>query len=648
MQVNTHRLVLLPKSDAPYKRNTVILDWAHNALEPEEEDEWRRTVEAAGGFTRHKPPKLKKNTNKRSHKSKSNYASTIGSRSGSMSKEYWVKQNPNAMRYDHGTTGYNNRRAKYRDNEPTDWRKSVNRKHSRLRPDELQSPYDDHIDEVHDEETQGQKKLKIVKKKSSKSTKHVPQPPPPQRVKHHHTVRTIEERVRMKEIPVQVLEAPVEYRSPLAGARPPRQILTTPVSNAAVNGKKLHLKLGGTPKSKTPKKQLRRERKEINKLIDERVHGQETVERGIGTNDFIEEEPEIQTIETNNEKKHRLKRKASHPPMYDPMEKYQRQNLVSDRAQQMYLQTIEKRDHTAKILKKYRKLERDLETKSVKPNWSRTIDQMVQTEVYSNDMYITDETDPQYTRLRLQIEAMLRAVDVLKQEKRIINLKQRQGTQNDPKVERLEEKIVLLRQKLEKERTQRGTKRGNQLSQMKPTKKHNKKKEVKQQTQHRKYTVTVTERKLQKMFNSLDKEQTGVISEREFMEAIQLLGMYGEQKRILKDWERSDLDGNGYLDYVEFRRCILQIGDEPRVGIWNLMQMFDRMDTDRVGAVTFDQFQAACLALGFGRNEDLRTYFEEQESSSSGRIAFKDFFEILTGRLPSRSELRAVYVHGEP
>ena len=73
------------------------------------------------------------------------------------------QQNPNALRYDHGTTGYNNRRAKYRDNEPTDWRKSVNRKHSRLRPDELQSPYDDHIDGEHDEDTQGQKWLKLQK-----------------------------------------------------------------------------------------------------------------------------------------------------------------------------------------------------------------------------------------------------------------------------------------------------------------------------------------------------------------------------------------------------------------------------------------------------------------------------------------------------
>ena len=88
MQENTHRLVELAKSDTPYKRDKVILDWPENAMEPEEEKEWRHKVEAYGGYIRHRPPEIERKKKRyRKSKRKSKKRSDNKSKNGNKARE---------------------------------------------------------------------------------------------------------------------------------------------------------------------------------------------------------------------------------------------------------------------------------------------------------------------------------------------------------------------------------------------------------------------------------------------------------------------------------------------------------------------------------------------------------------------------------
>lgn len=92
-----------------------------------------------------------------------------------------------------------------------------------------------------------------------------------------------------------------------------------------------------------------------------------------------------------------------------------------------------------------------------------------------------------------------------------------------------------------------------------------------------------------------------------------------------------DADGDGQLSRAELHQAVDSIGDKwgPKI---NASDLFDAMDMDRSGFVSFTKFMAACIHGSFCSQEDLLiSAFEALDESRGGILSAGDVSRMLSG-----------------
>jgi centrin-3 len=77
-----------------------------------------------------------------------------------------------------------------------------------------------------------------------------------------------------------------------------------------------------------------------------------------------------------------------------------------------------------------------------------------------------------------------------------------------------------------------------------------------------------------------------------------------------------------------------EISEEQRQEV---KEAFDLFDTDKAGAIDYHELKVAMRALGFDvRKPEVLELMREYDKTSSGRIEYPDFLEILTRKISER------------
>lgn len=104
---------------------------------------------------------------------------------------------------------------------------------------------------------------------------------------------------------------------------------------------------------------------------------------------------------------------------------------------------------------------------------------------------------------------------------------------------------------------------------------------------------------------------------------------------LRKVFQQHDTDGNGVLDYEEFKAALQLLGHKDE----DYQEIFDSVDLDGTGVIRYTEFLAA--AQGDVSEERLAEAFDRLDSDDSGYISAENLIDIL-GHDISPSEIDAI------
>ena len=126
-------------------------------------------------------------------------------------------------------------------------------------------------------------------------------------------------------------------------------------------------------------------------------------------------------------------------------------------------------------------------------------------------------------------------------------------------------------------------------------------------------------KKLRCIFNEIDSDRSGSISQDELVLACKKLSIDVESKQ-LKDFLESDVTGDGELNFDEFCRFYLV----------RLRSIFDEIDADKSGSVGVDELRSAFCKVGFQVTErevvSLLAQVDKDNSETVDLSEFCNFF----------------------
>lgn len=150
--------------------------------------------------------------------------------------------------------------------------------------------------------------------------------------------------------------------------------------------------------------------------------------------------------------------------------------------------------------------------------------------------------------------------------------------------------------------------------------------------------VSLDLKKLRKMYDSCDTNNSGVLELREFKRlAFKKLGFKGTENEVIESFKKCDADGNGSIDWNEFRdwykdknpdavvRAFQAEADRDKDDFAGLKVIFDKVDSNRDGAIDRKEFKifAKKIKLTAG-SKQLDEWFRQMDADKSGGIEFSE------------------------
>jgi calcium-dependent protein kinase len=128
---------------------------------------------------------------------------------------------------------------------------------------------------------------------------------------------------------------------------------------------------------------------------------------------------------------------------------------------------------------------------------------------------------------------------------------------------------------------------------------------------------------LQQRFETYDTEKQGFISLEDFRKALSSSQL--SEKDIESIFYEMDLDSTGYLEYKDFIAAALDT--RGRVETERIAEAFDRLDTDKKGAITKQNLRSA---LGENVSDHvLSEILEEVDAQEEGEVTYEKFMELF-------------------
>lgn len=90
---------------------------------------------------------------------------------------------------------------------------------------------------------------------------------------------------------------------------------------------------------------------------------------------------------------------------------------------------------------------------------------------------------------------------------------------------------------------------------------------------------------LEKVFKTIDANQTGCISYSEFLASAMRRKMFSDEEKLIEAFDRLDVDGNGYLEIDDFKQLMGEEFNQQEVE-----EMIRSADKSKDGKIDFDEF----------------------------------------------------------
>jgi calcium-binding protein CML len=153
-------------------------------------------------------------------------------------------------------------------------------------------------------------------------------------------------------------------------------------------------------------------------------------------------------------------------------------------------------------------------------------------------------------------------------------------------------------------------------------------------------------RDLRKVFDKFDKDGDGQIEPDEFYRAAKNLGWSGTEEELDESFMRADADGNGTIEWPEFRdwyksknpdavvKMMQEMEGSDENAIAMLKELFDKHDSDSNGELSMKEFFKMAKSIKLAtKKAELERMFRDMDVDKGGTIdfgEFKDWYENNT------------------
>jgi Ca2+-binding EF-hand superfamily protein/CRP-like cAMP-binding protein len=153
-------------------------------------------------------------------------------------------------------------------------------------------------------------------------------------------------------------------------------------------------------------------------------------------------------------------------------------------------------------------------------------------------------------------------------------------------------------------------------------------------------------RDLRKVYDKVDKDNDGAIQPDEFFRAAKNLGWNGTDAELEESFMRADADGNGEIEWPEFRewyksknpdavvKMLQELEGSDEQALTLLRELFDKHDLNSDGELSLKEFIKMAKSIKLAANKkDLQQMFRDIDADNGGTIdfdEFKDWYENNT------------------
>eukprot|EP01017_Pseudomicrothorax_dubius_P012592 TRINITY_DN15281_c0_g1_i1.p1 TRINITY_DN15281_c0_g1~~TRINITY_DN15281_c0_g1_i1.p1 ORF type:complete len:530 (-),score=103.40 TRINITY_DN15281_c0_g1_i1:81-1670(-) len=133
---------------------------------------------------------------------------------------------------------------------------------------------------------------------------------------------------------------------------------------------------------------------------------------------------------------------------------------------------------------------------------------------------------------------------------------------------------------------------------------------------------------LREAFRYLDRDNSGIISVTELLQAMRDMGYQEKEEEIMKIMKNLQLDGEDGLNYKEFIAATM----DKKIFLTKdkLQAAFKHFDVDNSGAIHLENFREAMIRTGRKfEDKELEEMIREVDYMKEGRITYEHFCEIL-------------------
>lgn len=130
---------------------------------------------------------------------------------------------------------------------------------------------------------------------------------------------------------------------------------------------------------------------------------------------------------------------------------------------------------------------------------------------------------------------------------------------------------------------------------------------------------------MKKLFQSIDKDNSGTISLKELQEAMDQWGQTISTTDLLEVMKSADVDGDGQIDYNEFVAATMNISKLEKDEL--IQKTFMEMDKDGNGTLTVNEIKDALAK--FGLTEDIEEIIKQADTDNDGQINYREFQAMM-------------------
>ncbi|XP_045181825.2 squidulin-like [Mercenaria mercenaria] len=135
---------------------------------------------------------------------------------------------------------------------------------------------------------------------------------------------------------------------------------------------------------------------------------------------------------------------------------------------------------------------------------------------------------------------------------------------------------------------------------------------------------------LKDVFNVIDLNHDGRISESELKRACKQLGILLTKEELIEIMSEADTDGNGYIEYKEFEKLV---GHQLVIANYKNKQLrkaFENFDKDGDGYITATEIKQVFQESGVELDDDeIAELVAEADENGDGVISFEEFVSTV-------------------